>query len=350
MLREEQGVDDAVEAGAKRGARGLGLGNQMPGLGACQVELAAEIGEGHVDIAHGHVGRGVAEQGHQGGEADAGTNHLGGVGVSKLVRDEAGGEAERMTDLVQVVAELAHQRCFGEGASQEPTIGGQRIEGAKEAQALDEFTNKPIHRDHTFCLQFAERDMHGPLIRTGGAEAIVGQIGALADAHAGVTDQQKRIPAEIVAAEELVFEKLILLCGQRTRESFGETGKVLAADQMGEFGKRVCSRQFLEDGAQINEPVAVGCGGQRRCLRAQARHPAEEVWIAAQLIERAYLGMNGAEVGQKLADGPAVVASRFRIQRRAEGVDGAVQDRSQRMGERRTSRAHEAVPGSGRMC
>src|SRR6266404_7493504 len=197
----------------------------------------------------------------QGWEADTGTNHLGGIGVSKLVRHEAGGEAECMTDLVQVVTELTNQGCFGEGASQEPSIGGQRIERAKEAQARDEFANKTIHRDQAFFLQFAERHMHGPLIRAGGAEAIVGQIGALADAHAGVTDQQKSISAEIIAAEELLIEKLILLCGQRTRESFGEPRKVLAADQVGQFRKRVCPRQFLEERAQINEAVAVGCGG-----------------------------------------------------------------------------------------
>ncbi len=95
--------------------------------------------------------------------------------------------------------------------------------------------------------------MHGPLIRAGGAEAIVGEIGTFADAHAGVTDQQKRVPAEIVAAEELLLQKLILLRSQRTRESFGETRKVLAADQVGEFRKRLCPSQFLEDGAQMNE-------------------------------------------------------------------------------------------------
>jgi hypothetical protein len=55
-----------------------------------------------------------------------------------------------------------------------------------------------------------------------------------------VPDQQKHIPTEIVATEELLLEKLILLCGKRTRESFGETGNVLAADQMGEFRERLC--------------------------------------------------------------------------------------------------------------
>src|SRR3984893_6455743 len=80
-------------------------------------------------------------------------------------------------------------------------------------------------------------------------------------------------------------------------------GNVLGADQMGEFRKRLCPSQFLEDRAQINEQVVAGCGGQRRRLRAQARHPAEEVWIAAQLIERAHLMINGSEVSQELADG-----------------------------------------------
>src|SRR6266852_8024844 len=192
--------------------------------------------------------------------------------------------------------------------------------------------------------------MHGPLIRAGGAEAIVGQVGALADAHAGVTDQQKSIPAEIIAAEELLVEELILLSGEGAWQFFGEPRNVLAADQMGEFRKRLCPSQFLENGAQMNEQVAAGCGGQRRRLRAQGGHPAEEVWIAAQLIERAHLGMSGTKVSQELADGPAVVTSRLRMERGAEGIDGAVQDRSQRMRERRATCAHEAVPGSGRMC
>ena len=235
-------------------------------------------------------------------------------------------------------------------ASQQETIGGQRIEGAKETQALDEFTNKTIDRDHAFLLKFAERDMHGPLIRAGGAEAIVGQIGALADAHAGVTDQQKSIPAEIVAAEQLLIEELILLSGEGAWQSFGEPRNVLGADQMGEFRKRLCPSQFLEDRAQMNEQVVAGSGGQRGRLRAQAIHPAEEVGIAAQLIDRAHFRMNGCEVSQELADGAAVVTSRFRIQRGAEGIDSAVQDGSQRMRQRRASDAHEAVPGSGRMC
>src|SRR5260370_42323155 len=114
--------------------------------------------------------------------------------------------------------------------------------------------------------------MAGPLSGAGAAEAIIGRIGTLADAHAGVTDQQERVRAEIIAAEELLFEELILLCDQRTRESFGETRNVLAADQMGEFSKRLGASQRLEGGARMNAQVATGCGGRRWGLRAQARH------------------------------------------------------------------------------
>ena len=122
---------------------------------------------------------------------------------------------------MEVIAELPNERFFRSRTGQEPSIQRQRIKGTKETQALDEFTNKEVHRDHTFRLQFAEWYMNRPLIRTGGAEAIEGQIGAFADAHAGVSNQQKRVTTQIVAAEDLLLQELILLGGERTRESLG---------------------------------------------------------------------------------------------------------------------------------
>jgi hypothetical protein len=49
-----------------------------------------------------------------------------------------------MADLVEVVAELTNERFFGERASQEPPVSRQRIEGTKESEALDQFTNKGV--------------------------------------------------------------------------------------------------------------------------------------------------------------------------------------------------------------
>src|SRR5258708_5287826 len=169
--------------------------------------------------------------------------------------------------------------------------------------------------------------MNGPLIGASGGEAIVQQCGDIADAHAGVTDQQNRVTAEIIPAKELLVEELILLSGEGAWQSFWEPRNVLSADQMGEFRKRLGPSQLLEDGSQMNEQVDAGCGGQRRRLRAQARHPAEDVWIATQLIERAYLGMSGAEVSQELANSPAVVTSRLWVHRGSEGVDVADEQR-----------------------
>ena len=119
---------------------------------------------------------------------------------------------------------------------------GKWIKGTKESQALDEIANERIHRDHAFGLQFAERHMNRPLIRAGGTEAIEGQIGALADAHAGVANQQEGITAQIVAAEELLLQELVLLGGKRTGQSLRQAGNVLAADEMSEFEAAVQSK------------------------------------------------------------------------------------------------------------
>ena len=153
-------------------------------------------------------------------------------------------------------------------------------------EALDEGADKRIDRDHAFGIEFAERHMHGPLIRASGAEAIEGQIVALADAHAGVANQRKDVAAEIIAAEELLLQQLILLSGERAWQPFGAPRDVLSADQMREFRKLLCPSQFMQDGAQMNQPVDTRCRGQRRGLGAEARHPAEDVWIAAHLSDR----------------------------------------------------------------
>jgi hypothetical protein len=55
--------------------------------------------------------------------------------VAKLVRDDAGGKAERVTDLMQVIAELTNECFFRARTGQEPSIGRQRIQGTKELKA-----------------------------------------------------------------------------------------------------------------------------------------------------------------------------------------------------------------------
>src|ERR1039458_8697498 len=54
VLSGDYGVDETIEASPYRCGRCFGLWSQMPGFGASQMKLALEIGEGDIDIAHGH--------------------------------------------------------------------------------------------------------------------------------------------------------------------------------------------------------------------------------------------------------------------------------------------------------
>jgi len=47
--------------------------------------------------------------------------------------------------------------------------------------------------------------MDSPLVRTGRAQAVIRQVDAFADTHAGVAEQQEDISDQVVAAEELLL-------------------------------------------------------------------------------------------------------------------------------------------------
>src|SRR5260370_10522580 len=137
-----------------------------------------------------------------------------------------------MGDLGEVVAELTTERFFGERASQEPFVSRQWIEGTKEWEASDQFQNKGIHGDHSFGLEFAKRDVNRPLILARGAEALKRQIGTFANAHASVANQQKGVAAQIVTADQLFLQKLILLCSKPPRTPSRAARNVIAADHL----------------------------------------------------------------------------------------------------------------------
>jgi hypothetical protein len=107
VLSEEQRVNDTIQAGAWRKHWCFRLWGQMPRLRARQAELALQIIGGDLDVPHRHPWIFVAEEFHERGYGYARANHLAGVGVPKLVRNDAGGNAGRGTDLVQVETQLA---------------------------------------------------------------------------------------------------------------------------------------------------------------------------------------------------------------------------------------------------
>jgi hypothetical protein len=84
---------------------------------------------------------------------------------------------------------------------------------------VHDFTNERIDRHHAFGLQFAERHANRPLIRARGVQAIAGEVGCLADAHAGMAQQQEHIRGEVIASEQFLLEGLILFGGKWARQA-----------------------------------------------------------------------------------------------------------------------------------
>jgi hypothetical protein len=56
--------------------------------------------------------------------------------MTKLVRDDAWGKAERMAHLMQVITKATNERFFGVRTGQELSIRRQGIKGTKEPWAL----------------------------------------------------------------------------------------------------------------------------------------------------------------------------------------------------------------------
>src|SRR5258707_3502488 len=196
--------------------------------------------------------------------------------MPELVGDDTGRESEGVADLMKVVAEWNEQSHFASRASQKPSLGRQRIQGAEEAQPLDEVTAEGIDGYHALGLEFAEGNMDGPLVGACGAQAVIGQVDAFADTHAGRAEQEEDISAKIVATHELLLEELILLGGERPWQSVRGARNILAQQQVGQFSEMAGARQFMEDGAQSEGPADAGCRGQRRILGAQVCHPSQE--------------------------------------------------------------------------
>jgi len=96
---------------------------------------------------------------------------------------------------MQVIAELNQDSYFGfravPGAAHREAAGL----GAEEAQTLDEITAERHRWGPCARLEFAEGNMDGPLVRSRGAQTVIGEIDALADAHAGRAEQEEDISA-----------------------------------------------------------------------------------------------------------------------------------------------------------
>ena len=118
---------------------------------------------------------------------------------------------------------------------------------------LDEITDKRVYRDHSFRLQLAEGHVNCPAIRTDIVEAITGKVGTFTDAHTGMAQQQEDVGRQVVAAEQLLLDGLILLRRQGAGQALRRPRRILATDQMGQIGKLCGPGKFLQNAPQMLE-------------------------------------------------------------------------------------------------
>jgi len=116
-----------------------------------------------------------------------------------------------------------------------------------------------------------------------------------------MADEQKYIPSQIVTLKEFLLQKLILLSDERACKSVRATRDILATNQTDELRKLFRPSQFDEQGAQTGDTTDIGGGGEWRHLGSQARHPAEEVGLAVQLLDGFQLSVSGAEIAEEVA-------------------------------------------------
>jgi len=126
--------------------------------------------------------------------------------MPELMRHDPGGKPERMTDLVasnrEVDAGLLPCRACG------PTTARRRAKdrGSERISGDGRDGRQTNRREPYVPFSVCRGDVYCPLIGAGGAEAIEGEIDALANAHTRVTNQQKSVGAQIVASKELLLQ------------------------------------------------------------------------------------------------------------------------------------------------
>src|SRR5205085_2179999 len=160
-----------------------------------------------------------------------------------------------------------------------------------------------VYRHHSFCLELAQRNVNSPAIGANIAKAVIGEIDTFANAHTGMAEQQEDVGRQIVAAEQLLLDELILLRRQGTGKTLRRPRRVLATDQMRQLRKLGGPGKFLKDTSEVRETIDV----DRRRQGAQVGEPAKDMRVAAQLIQRSNIRMILAEINQEVARGATVL-------------------------------------------
>ena len=274
----------------------------MSGMGESEVELTLEILLGDLKILQGHVRALVTEELYDGSKVHAGSQHFSPVCVSKLVRDDAGGNSDRRHDFLECSAEPTNQHVTAARSRQKQTTSFGRSLRTQRTDPFDQLTDRGIHRNPAFRFELAQRHMDGPLVGAERAQTIHGEIDTFADAHAGVTQEQQDITSQVIAAQQFLLDQLILLRSQRTRQTVFLAGDIVTTEQMSKSRELLGPCEFFQHASQVDDVVRARDRGQWRVVGSQESQPTEDMGIAAQLIERVNLRVLSGEISQKMAN------------------------------------------------
>ena len=112
-----------------------------------------------------------------------------------------------------------------------------------------------------------------------------------------------------------------------------------------------CALQASSSSMQRHEQQTSDVDRRRQVLGAQIDKPAENVRIAAQLIERTDSGMLLTKIDQKGAGHRPILTGRGRSEGCGQGLNRSLEVLYQRMLERSVAAGfHNALPGAGLMC
>jgi hypothetical protein len=123
-------------------------------------------------------------------------------------------------------------------------------------------TDRRIHGNPAFGLQFSEGYVDGPPIRREGEEAIQFQIHTLANAHTGMSLEQQKITEEIIAAVEFLLDELIVFRQQRARGAFIPAWDIGSRQEMSKGWDPLVPRQILQHALQKSDADGDGNFGQ----------------------------------------------------------------------------------------
>ena len=257
------------------------------------VVFALQILLSDLHIAQGHADIFVAEQAHQGREADSKAEHLSRKRMAKSRGCYAGGATGPVGGPDERPRETQVQGVVASTAWQQEALGFRELgrwgQNTKSEDAGHDPPDFGIGGNQALGVQLAEGDMESPLVRCDLQQAELRQMDAFADADAGGADEQERIRRQIIDSPQLV----------RLRR------EVFAPDEARLNGMAV-DGEVVQQTSEIKQIADASLVGQGRRSLAQRTEPVEEMGIAAQLREAVNPRESGAEMSEEPARGTPI--------------------------------------------